>query len=267
VNVPAPCRYLSKADGGVSHFNYLRDNVLLVWLQLRLLGQLSWRWPRILQLRRARRGAAILLLAWGAGLAPAPSRAAALTDPDPVIAAADPRWAPILRQLSQPENRQSQFEEHRYFPFRINPVVLTGTVRISPEHGLSLEYQKPDYRIVIVDGEGLLMRDSAGRDQAVPNDPHMTQAIGAFVAILRFDQRSIEEHYVMHGSQAGGDWRMSLEPKVPGDWSAIVLGGNAGGLTRIELVRSRSLRITIALSANQSGVTFAPAELARYFRP
>jgi len=267
VNVPAPCRYLSKADGGVSHFNYLRDNVLLVWLQLRLLGQLSWRWPWILQLRRARRGALVLLLGLLAALATPASRAAPLTNPDPEIAAHDAHWAPILQQLGQRENRQSQFEERRYFPFRLVPVVLTGTVRIAPEHGLSLEYQQPDYRIVIVDGGGLLMRDRSGRDQAAPNDPHLTQAISALVSILSFDQRQIEEHYVLHGSQAGADWRISLVPKTAGDWSAIVLHGDAGGLSGIELVRSKSLRITIALSASQAGVSFSPAEIARYFRP
>jgi glycosyltransferase involved in cell wall biosynthesis len=55
VNLPAPCRYLAKSDGGVSHFHYVRDNLVLIWLQLRLLGQLIfWRWPRVLQLRRGR---------------------------------------------------------------------------------------------------------------------------------------------------------------------------------------------------------------------
>jgi glycosyltransferase involved in cell wall biosynthesis len=53
LNVPAPCRYLSKADGGVSHFNYLRDNVKMVWLHLRLIAQLLlWRWPSVRTIAR-----------------------------------------------------------------------------------------------------------------------------------------------------------------------------------------------------------------------
>lgn len=265
VNVPAPCRYLSKADGGVSHFNYLRDNVLLVWLQLRLLGQLSWRWPWILRLRRARRVALGLLLL-AAGLAGPALRAAALSNPDPPISAADARWAPILAQLGRTEDRQSHFEERRYFPFRSSPVVLSGTVRISPTHGLSLEYQRPDYRLVIVDGEGLLMRDRQGQDHPVPNDPHLTQAMAAFVSILRFDRPQIEAHYFLHGSQAGPDWRISLVPRQAGDWSAIVLSGDAQGLAGIELVRSQSLRIVIALADPLPEVAFTAADLTRYFR-
>jgi glycosyltransferase involved in cell wall biosynthesis len=53
VNLPAPCRYIAKSDGGVSHFNYLRDNVKMVWMHLRLLSQLLlWRWPRVLRNRQ-----------------------------------------------------------------------------------------------------------------------------------------------------------------------------------------------------------------------
>lgn len=52
VQVPVPCRYLSKEEGGVSHFNYLRDNVLLTWLHVRLVPEwllLRWRGARRLK--------------------------------------------------------------------------------------------------------------------------------------------------------------------------------------------------------------------------
>ena len=37
INVPAPVKYLRRDEGGVSHFNYLRDNILLTWMHARLL--------------------------------------------------------------------------------------------------------------------------------------------------------------------------------------------------------------------------------------
>lgn len=53
VNLPAPCRYFSKGEGGVSHFNYLRDNLKLIWLHTRLLTQLLlWRWVSVRRIRR-----------------------------------------------------------------------------------------------------------------------------------------------------------------------------------------------------------------------
>ena len=38
VNIAAPVRYLTAEEGGVSHFNYFRDNALLTGMHLRLLG-------------------------------------------------------------------------------------------------------------------------------------------------------------------------------------------------------------------------------------
>ncbi|QID19681.1 glycosyltransferase family 2 protein [Nitrogeniibacter mangrovi] len=50
LNLTAPVKYLSAAEGGVSHFNYWRDNKLLTWMHTRLflgfllrLPVLAWR--------------------------------------------------------------------------------------------------------------------------------------------------------------------------------------------------------------------------------
>jgi glycosyltransferase involved in cell wall biosynthesis len=53
VNVPAPVRYLRCDEGGVSHFRYWRDNVLLVSMHVRLVFGFLGRLPFLL-LRRAR---------------------------------------------------------------------------------------------------------------------------------------------------------------------------------------------------------------------
>ncbi len=37
INLPTPVKYLSKEEGGISHFNYLRDNTLLIWMHTRLI--------------------------------------------------------------------------------------------------------------------------------------------------------------------------------------------------------------------------------------
>jgi hypothetical protein len=56
LNLPAPCRYFARGEGGVSHFNYVHDNLKLIWLHTRLLTQLLlWRWIFVVRTRRARR--------------------------------------------------------------------------------------------------------------------------------------------------------------------------------------------------------------------
>lgn len=48
INIPAPVRYFRSTEGGVSHFQYVRDNVLLTKMHFRLLVGSLWRWPQLL---------------------------------------------------------------------------------------------------------------------------------------------------------------------------------------------------------------------------
>ena len=48
INVPAPCRYLTAEQGGVSHFDYWRDNKLLTWMHTRLFFGFLIRLPMLL---------------------------------------------------------------------------------------------------------------------------------------------------------------------------------------------------------------------------
>jgi glycosyltransferase involved in cell wall biosynthesis len=55
VNMPAAVRYFRAADGGVSHFRYGRDNLLLTWMHLRLLAGFVIRLPLLAGRRALRR--------------------------------------------------------------------------------------------------------------------------------------------------------------------------------------------------------------------
>jgi glycosyltransferase involved in cell wall biosynthesis len=55
VNVDAPVRYFRRDEGGVSHFNYARDNLLLAWMYARLLCGFVVRLP-FLVARKVRLG-------------------------------------------------------------------------------------------------------------------------------------------------------------------------------------------------------------------
>ena len=58
VNLPAPVHYFGPAEGGVSHFRYVRDNALLTGMHMRLVLSALVRLPALLRRRRgASRGA------------------------------------------------------------------------------------------------------------------------------------------------------------------------------------------------------------------
>jgi glycosyltransferase involved in cell wall biosynthesis len=54
INVPVPVRYLSRLEGGVSHFHFVRDNVLLVRTHVCLVLSMLARLPALCRLRLAR---------------------------------------------------------------------------------------------------------------------------------------------------------------------------------------------------------------------
>ena len=45
INLLAPVKYLKANEGGVSHFNYRRDNLLLTWMHIRLMVEFVLRLP------------------------------------------------------------------------------------------------------------------------------------------------------------------------------------------------------------------------------
>ena len=51
INLPAPVRYFAPHEGGVSHFRYVRDNILLSWMHLRLMASFMRHLPRIVAQR------------------------------------------------------------------------------------------------------------------------------------------------------------------------------------------------------------------------
>ena len=51
INIDAPVKYLSAEEGGVSHFNYVRDNVLLTWMHTRLMLEFGLRLPLLISRR------------------------------------------------------------------------------------------------------------------------------------------------------------------------------------------------------------------------
>ena len=55
LNLAAPVKYLTADEGGVSHFRYGRDNVLLTWMHIRLMVEFALRLPALVWRRASGR--------------------------------------------------------------------------------------------------------------------------------------------------------------------------------------------------------------------
>jgi hypothetical protein len=273
LNLSAPVRYFSRAEGGVSHFHYLRDNLTLVWMHTRLITELLlWRWPGLLQHRRAWRAlatAAVCLCGLAplgaSGSEPAPATAA------PVFEKVDPTapgWAELLAAFAGRRDSLAQFIERRHFPFRKQPVELTGVVRVSKQHGLSLQYVAPEARIVIFDARGVVLRDARG-DRSPPADPRAAAANSALANVLRFDFPALEKDFSIAGRRDGARWHLLFSPRTDAirrTVGEIRVAGEGPHVTAIELRRTERQFIEIAMHGNESRDAFSAEELARYFR-
>lgn len=270
VNVAAPVRYFSKAEGGVSHFHYLRDNVTLVWMHTRLITEfLFWRWPALLGHRRRWRAAGLvpallMLLVLPGGAAETDP----LVNPAHRLVAAAPAWADLIEIFSHKADTAADFTERRIFPFKKEAVELKGEVRVSKERGLSLQYRVPEERTVILDAQGVLIRAAAGQKSS-PTDPRAAAVNEALLHVLRFDFAALEKDFEIYGRREAAAWQLVLVPRTEAlrrSIGRISVSGAGPAVSRIELRRSAKQAIEIIMTAPRPPAVFTEEELQKYFR-
>lgn len=269
-NVAAPVKYFSRAEGGVSHFHYLRDNATLIWMHTRLIIELIfWRWPALLRHRRHWRaaGAALVLCVLCLALAAA-AETDPLVNPEHRLAPDAPAWSDLVDAFARQPDTTADFTERRQFPFKKEPVELQGEVRVSPARGLSLRYTTPEERTVILDEQGMLIRAPSGQ-KTPPADPRATAANEALRHILRFEFAALEKDFELYGQREGPDWTLALVPRTKDlqrSIGRITVAGQAASIRRIELRRSAKQVIDILITAPRPPAAFTAEEVKAYFR-
>lgn len=196
------------------------------------------------------------------------SAAEPLAAPGPEIVRGenDADWQPLFTALAGQGAVFSQLTERRWFQVRKQPVVLTGEMRLAPDRGLSLHYED---RTVIVDAQGVLLRDARGRTRVVKPDERTPAVNTWLLPVLRFDRPALEKAFRLHGARAEKNWRLDFVPRDAVDADAvggIVVLGTDETITRIELRPKPGLRIEILVGATQTGVTFSAEDVKRFFR-
>lgn len=183
------------------------------------------------------------------------------------LAADDPAWTGLAAAFAGRADGTADFSEQRFFPFRKAPVELKGESRASPARGLSLRYTAPEERIVIMDTQGLLVRDKRGETNA-PDDPRAAAATAALVQVLRFDLAALAKTFDLYGLREGPAWRLAFVPRaadVRRSVGTILVAGTGDALERIEIRRSASQYVAIRIGTTRP-TPFSEAELKRFFR-
>jgi glycosyltransferase involved in cell wall biosynthesis len=212
VNLAAPVKYFSAAEGGVTHFHYVRDNATLVWMHTRLIAELLlWRWPAVRRQRSRWNRVALVVTLLLVG--PTLTLRAAEPNPPPEAArrldADGSGWTDLVAAFAQRADTTATFVERRHFPFRKQPVELAGMVRVSASRGLSLQYTSPEPRTIIVDDQGLLFREAKG-EAIPPADPRARAAHEALLHVLRLDFSALARDFEIYGQREGASWSLRL---------------------------------------------------------
>ena len=178
-------------------------------------------------------------------------------------------WAPLVGALAAKGPIRADFVERRYFPFRREPTSLKGILRISPQHGLSLQYTEPESSVLIADEGGLILRDREGHSREMPSVSRESGAITALLPIMRFDLPALFPRFIIHALRTGGAWKFEFTPRdreAAGSLGSIAVSGSGTEVSHLEFRRSASQRVEIDVSGTATGLVFTPAELARFFR-
>ncbi len=209
---------------------------------------------------------AVLLIAGTAALQAADE--ASLIAPEHRLVPETPAWRELGERFQRRGDVVADFEEQRHFPFRAEPVVLRGEVRVSAQRGLSLHYTAPQERTVIIDADGMLLREATGGNSAPP-DPRANLANAALLHVLNLDFSALVAGYELYGRIDGETWSLGLVPRDPAVRRAIgniLVSGAGESVRRIELRRSARQHIDIAIDAPRATPAFTGEEAARFFR-
>lgn len=191
----------------------------------------------------------------------------AVVDPATRIAPDDPAWRELAARFSSRPAGTAPFFERRVFPFRLTPIELQGESRVSPGRGLSLHYTAPEERIVVLDAQGVLVRDARG-ETAPPDDPRAAAAHAALVQVLRFDLAALAAHFEIFGRREDGRWTLAFVPRadeVRRRVGTITVAGRDEALERIEIRQSARQYVAIGLGPARA-TPFTAEELKRFFR-
>ena len=174
----------------------------------------------------------------------------------PLAVVADDVLAQVRLGLRERPPLGGEFSEARHFPFRREPVLLTGDVNYLPGRGLLLHYRAPDDRIVALSPGGLL---TGSEDDLARRSPPAHMA--ALQAVFELDVDTLERSYTIKFEGTVEDWILTLDrPPAPiragrrpaGDMPhTITVRGTGAVIRQIEIVRPGAIRVVVEMEDMQ----------------
>ena len=122
---------------------------------------------------------------------------------------------------------------------------------------------------MVMDDQGIFMRDGAGRTREAPADPRTQIASSALLHVMRFDLKSLANHFSIYAAGSPDTWHFVFDPRdqaVAKTVSRIFVSGTDDEVRRIQMRKSALQRVEIEIGSVEQGAKFTEADLKKFFR-
>ncbi len=177
----------------------------------------------------------------------------------------------VFTRLAEADTAIIPFLETRRMGIIKRPVELTGTMRYSKKAGLSIAYEQPKPRVLIIDDVGLIERKPDGSERRVAKNerPELTILTDVYLNLLRgrpVGLFGVCEVYFMGNSK---DWQIGLIPKDPAlrrHTGRVLIGGAGREIAQIANLLENGDTRMLRLSKSEIDAKFTPSVFQSYFR-
>ena len=121
----------------------------------------------------------------------------------------------VFTRLGEANTAVIPFVENRRMGIIKKPVELTGTLRYARKNGLSLAYESPKPRVLIIDDQGFIERQPDGRERrmAAGERPELTVLTDIYLNLLRGRPAGMFGACDVYFAGNSGSWQIGLIPK------------------------------------------------------
>lgn len=177
----------------------------------------------------------------------------------------------VFSRLAEADTAVIPFLETRRMGIIKRPVELSGTMRYSKKAGLSIAYEQPKPRVLIIDDIGLIERQPDGRERRIAkNDrPELTILTDVYLNLLRGRPVGLfgvcEVYFV--GNASG--WQLGLIPKDPAlrrHTGRVLIEGQGREIAQIANLLENGDTRMLRLSKSEIDAKFSSAVFQSYFR-
>jgi hypothetical protein len=179
-------------------------------------------------------------------------------------------WTDLLEKLRSNRPLRADFVETRVLPFRRESIVLSGTLRLDDDGGLSLHYpEATGSPVTVIDAEGMATRTGDDPWRPLPDRRSVQMVHGAIASLLTLDFERLDADFDLERFLEGADWSVQLTPEPNADTGrlkTLSIRGTRDRVTQLRVGLGGDRGILIEISNEERVPCFEAAERNRFFR-